>query len=1112
MAATNYTPIQLYYSTTASAVPLAANLAQGELAINITDGKLYYEDGSGVVQVIASKGAGTIGGSTTQIQYNNAGALAGNAAMTFNSGTSTTTLTTLNLTNALGAVYGGTGQTSYTTGDLLYSSASNTLAKLAIGTANYILAVNSAGTNVEWAAPSAISVNTATNLAGGVAGSVPYQSAAATTTFLAIGAANRVMTSTGTAPQWVTSLTSLTGVSSSSITNTSLISGRVVYSGASGVQTDSANLTFNGTTLSAGGFSTTGLSTLVQTVKIGDSNFSGVAVFAPATPAKLYIGTGTVTDATSAIGATNATGAVASLAITPIAATNTSVTYTNASTLYIAGAPSNGTNISITNPYALYIAAGASYLGGNTAVTGALSSTADSYFATSSGNVGIGASSPVYQTQIYGTGQTTSNLTDAGNKGGSLLLNTPTVSAGDGGALLFGAGGTGAKPFAAIKGLLVDGGGNTTGALAFSTRNATADTALTERMYLAASGAFGLGTSSPATLFHMLKNGAGGSAPNQPELRIQHNDINGIGVAGSNGGILGFVNLQQDNTPWAADSIWGRINFSPSQPTSGAAQLSASILAAAEGVLGGQTSTTYLAFYTTDATNGGNNGEKMRLTGARGCLQISSTNNTGANAKLVVGTGLASANGRVVINTGNTNIDALVLENWDGSATSYGPRISFSNSGRGSFTIGASDGANNFDICQTWGTPQVRVTSAGNVVIGNTSASARLYAYTPNGAQTAIEALSTYGAASGKAGVFTIGNNSGTSGGGYGIAAYDKSDNSGGAQAGYGVYISAPYDGTNATGNTYSLIKYGLFVDDIYSYYGINNGTNSYNWGLYIKGGANNYMAGNLGLGTASPSSYGRLAVNSTAAGGANVALTKENSGTSDQNGQTLYFNNSHNSNTGRSAGVLAGQILWQFSQPTSGVLQYAGEINVTSEVQGGGSTASSLKLYSSGGLGITINSSANTVIAGSLSKASGSFRIDHPLPELEETHQLVHSFIEGPQADLIYRGKVNLVNGTATVNIDTVSTMTEGTFVTLCRDVQCFTTNESDWTAVRGSVTGNILTIEAEDNTSTAGISWMVIGERKDKHMMDTDWTDDNGKVIVEPLKEQPSTTVEGA
>jgi len=60
MAQTNYTPISLYYSTTASAVPTAANLVQGELAINTNDGKLYYEDSSGVVQVLASK-AGALG-------------------------------------------------------------------------------------------------------------------------------------------------------------------------------------------------------------------------------------------------------------------------------------------------------------------------------------------------------------------------------------------------------------------------------------------------------------------------------------------------------------------------------------------------------------------------------------------------------------------------------------------------------------------------------------------------------------------------------------------------------------------------------------------------------------------------------------------------------------------------------------------------------------------------------------------------------------------------------------------------------------------------------------------------------------------------------------------
>lgn len=55
MAQAGYTPIQLYYSTTVAATPSAGNLAAGELAINITDGKLFYEDNLGAVQVIAAK-------------------------------------------------------------------------------------------------------------------------------------------------------------------------------------------------------------------------------------------------------------------------------------------------------------------------------------------------------------------------------------------------------------------------------------------------------------------------------------------------------------------------------------------------------------------------------------------------------------------------------------------------------------------------------------------------------------------------------------------------------------------------------------------------------------------------------------------------------------------------------------------------------------------------------------------------------------------------------------------------------------------------------------------------------------------------------------------------
>jgi hypothetical protein len=53
MAQVGFTPLQLYYSTTPTQAPIAANLAAGELAINIADGKLYYKDSSGVVKVLA---------------------------------------------------------------------------------------------------------------------------------------------------------------------------------------------------------------------------------------------------------------------------------------------------------------------------------------------------------------------------------------------------------------------------------------------------------------------------------------------------------------------------------------------------------------------------------------------------------------------------------------------------------------------------------------------------------------------------------------------------------------------------------------------------------------------------------------------------------------------------------------------------------------------------------------------------------------------------------------------------------------------------------------------------------------------------------------------------
>jgi hypothetical protein len=67
MAATNYTPIQLYNSSTPAAVPSSGNLADGELAINLADGKLYYKDVLGAVQLMASSAgaSGDVAGPAT---------------------------------------------------------------------------------------------------------------------------------------------------------------------------------------------------------------------------------------------------------------------------------------------------------------------------------------------------------------------------------------------------------------------------------------------------------------------------------------------------------------------------------------------------------------------------------------------------------------------------------------------------------------------------------------------------------------------------------------------------------------------------------------------------------------------------------------------------------------------------------------------------------------------------------------------------------------------------------------------------------------------------------------------------------------------------------------
>ena len=73
----------------------------------------------------------------------------------------------------------------------------------------------------------------------------------------------------------------------------------------------------------------------------------------------------TYTDSTTASSGTAVTNHIHVLSQPTLAASNTSVTTTDAATLYIDNAPATGTNMTITNRYAVYVAAGNIYSAGN---------------------------------------------------------------------------------------------------------------------------------------------------------------------------------------------------------------------------------------------------------------------------------------------------------------------------------------------------------------------------------------------------------------------------------------------------------------------------------------------------------------------------------------------------------------------------------------------------------------------------------------------------------------------------------------------------------------------------------------------------------------------------
>ena len=98
------------------------------------------------------------------------------------------------------------GTTQYS---LPYQSASATTGYLSPGTANSVLITNGVGSAPSWATQASLSVGSATNIVGGTAGAIAYQTGSGVTSFLSLGTSGYVLTSGASAPSY-TAQSSLT--------------------------------------------------------------------------------------------------------------------------------------------------------------------------------------------------------------------------------------------------------------------------------------------------------------------------------------------------------------------------------------------------------------------------------------------------------------------------------------------------------------------------------------------------------------------------------------------------------------------------------------------------------------------------------------------------------------------------------------------------------------------------------------------------------------------------------------------------------------------------------------------------------------------------------------
>jgi len=121
-------------------------------------------------------------------------------------------------TNATNIIGGAAGSVPYQTG-------ATATTFLSIGSAGTV--ITSTGTAPQWSAQSTLAVGSATNIAGGTAGALAYNTGAGATTFLSLGTSTYILTAGASAPQYTdpTTITVGTATNATNATNTGITDG-----------------------------------------------------------------------------------------------------------------------------------------------------------------------------------------------------------------------------------------------------------------------------------------------------------------------------------------------------------------------------------------------------------------------------------------------------------------------------------------------------------------------------------------------------------------------------------------------------------------------------------------------------------------------------------------------------------------------------------------------------------------------------------------------------------------------------------------------------------------------------------------------------------------------